>query len=73
MQFHTDDENALIQKFRDAGGELMFYVKHRKLQLSKPMAVALARLVRSGHVMRHASGDFGWRTYRLRECYEAVE
>lgn len=70
MQYHTDDEKALIEYFRAAGGERTVVFRRGQPQLPKPMADALARLVRKGHIRRSASGDFGWVLYRLREADE---
>ena len=66
MRYHTDDEKALIKTFQDCGGERTVFFRHGQPQLPKPMAEALMRLIRSGHIRRHASGDFGWVSYRLR-------
>jgi hypothetical protein len=74
VQYHTDDEKALIETFRAAGGKRVIFFRHGMPQLPKPEAEALARLVRSGHIRQHASGDFGWVSYRLRErAEEATE
>ncbi len=67
MPYHTDDEKALIASFRAAGGERVIFFRHGRPQLPKSMAEALARLLRSGHIRRHAAGDFGWVSDRLRE------
>ncbi len=72
MQYHSDDEKALLETFRAAGGERVIFLRHGVPQLPRPMAEALARLVRSGHIRRHASGDFGWVSYRLREQVDAA-
>jgi hypothetical protein len=68
MQYHTDDERDLIESFRTAGGKRTFFRRRGELQLSPAMSKALARLVRSGHVRLHSSGDFNWVCYELREA-----
>jgi hypothetical protein len=73
MQYHTDSEKALLETFRASGGERIIFFRHGQPQLPKPMADALSRLIRSGHVRRHSSGDFGWVCYRLRELGDEDE
>ncbi|QEH35086.1 hypothetical protein OJF2_36310 [Aquisphaera giovannonii] len=70
MKYHTDDEKALIESFRAAGGERFILFRHGEPRLPAAMAEALARLVRSGHIRRHGSPDVGWASYRLREGAE---
>lgn len=67
MEFHTNDEILLIETFRAAGGERIVFFHDGVPRLPRPTARALSRLIRSGHIRRHASGDFGWVSYRLRE------
>jgi hypothetical protein len=72
--FHTDDEKALIETFRQAGGKrIIFFRRDGEPILPKPMAKALARLLRSGHIDRDSSGDFGWVCYRLRAATNASD
>jgi hypothetical protein len=67
VQHHTEAERALIESFREAGGERIIFFRLGQPRLPREEAEALARLVRSGRIRRHASGDFGWVSYRLRE------
>ena len=77
MNYHDDDENALITKFRQNGDQLMVFfrvIQGRREPVQRsdnpvrtnPEMKALSRLLRSGHVEQAASGDFGWVMYRLR-------
>lgn len=66
MQRHTDDEKALIESFRAGGGKRIVFFRSGRPLLSKAEGKALSRLIRSGHILRHSSGDFGWVLYRLR-------
>ncbi len=67
MERHTDDERALIETFRAAGGERVVRFRRGRPQLPKAAAEALARLVRGGRVRRHATLGGGCVSYRLRE------
>jgi hypothetical protein len=67
VQHHTDAERALIESFREAGGERVIFVRRGQPRLPREEAEALARLVRDGRIRRHATGDFGWMSYRLHE------
>lgn len=67
MRHYTDAERALIETFRATGGVRVIFFKRGKPQLPREEAAALSRLVRSGRIWRHATGDFGWVSYRLRE------
>lgn len=67
MKHYTDAERALIESFRASGGERIIFFHRGQPRLTPDEAEALARLVRSGRIRRHASGDFGWVSYRLRE------
>ena len=67
MRHYTDAERAMIDSFLAAGGERV--IRHHRGEpcLPRDEAEALSRLVRCGRVRRHASFDFGWASYRLRE------
>jgi hypothetical protein len=67
VPFHTEDEKALIETFRAQGGKRIIFFRRGEPKLSKPMTKALARLVRSGHIVIDTSGDFGWIRYQLRD------
>jgi hypothetical protein len=67
VRYYTDAELALIESFRAAGGERVICFRRGRPHLPREEAEALARLVRCGRIRRHATGDFGWVSYRLRE------
>lgn len=75
MQIHNKYEKALIECFHQNRGKLTYFHFGRdgvvrdgvlRSRASKLELKALARLLRSGHVVRNCSGDFGWVQYRLK-------
>lgn len=71
MQFHDEDEKALIETFRRNGGERKFLFRNvgkggDVMQASKRETRALARLLRSGHIERYFNSG-SWVYYRLKE------
>jgi hypothetical protein len=75
MQIHDEDEKALIECFRQNRGTLIYFYFGRngvtrdgllRVKASQSELKALARLLRSGHVVRNGSGDFRWVSYKLK-------
>ncbi len=67
MEFHTDEEEALLETFRQNGGQRIFFHRRGKLKIPRAVAKTLSRLIRSGHIEREQSGDFNCIYYRIRE------
>jgi hypothetical protein len=68
MNFHTEEEKFLLESFHQNGGKMTFsFFKDGKINVSKPAAKALTRLLRSGHIEHDCSGDFNWVCYRLKK------
>ena len=67
MTFHTKEEEEMLASFRESRGVRVFFHKKGKLKLPRPEAKTLARLIRSGHIVRAGSGDLHAVYYRLRE------
>jgi hypothetical protein len=75
MQIHNEDEKALIECFRQNGGKLIYFHFGRncvardglvRARASSSELKALARLLRTGHIVRNGSGDFRWVSYKLK-------
>lgn len=67
VKHQTDTVRALIETFRATGGERIICFRRGRPRLPPAEAAVLVRRVRRGRIRRHASGDFGWVSYRLHE------
>ena len=70
MNHHTSAERTLLDSFNALGGQRIIRFKGDRPQLPRDEAETFARLLRSGHIRRYASGDCGWVSYQLSEPNE---
>lgn len=69
MNYHTEEELAVIEEFKSNKGELViFYRKNGSMiKYSSSFSSTFSKLIRKGVIQQVASGDFGWVKYHLKE------